>query len=197
MRKGKCGIISDLYNSTSVSARSIVTMFWSTTSPVWGSSCALTEDVEDVDEATRGAPSGIGCWTELLGFWVRRRSWTCCSRACMRLPSSSILSSHRRSIGCLRVTLRRVVASSCGTEDACFVQSCAPARSITDLLWRVNTTHRSHMSVLCVRSHRILSEKQFWHVFDSITGDPSRLTGSYGAGAGGPMDMAAADPSWV
>jgi hypothetical protein len=27
----------------------------------------------------------MGCWTRLLGFWVRRRSWTCCSKACMRL----------------------------------------------------------------------------------------------------------------
>jgi hypothetical protein len=50
--------------------------------------------------------------------------------------------------------------------------------------------HLSQMSVRCVRSHRILSEKQFWHVFDRSTGgEASRFSGSLAGGGATPWDM--------
>jgi hypothetical protein len=77
MTKGKCGIMSVLNMSTSVSARSRDTRSSSTTSP----SRASSGDVEPPTAAS----SGSGCWTTGPGRCRRRRSWTCCSSACMRL----------------------------------------------------------------------------------------------------------------
>lgn len=47
------------------------------------------------------------------------------------------------------------------------------------------------MSARCVRSQRIFSEKQFWHVFDNNTGEPSRLGGSNAFPGCEAVDMAA------
>jgi hypothetical protein len=46
--------------------------------------------VEDVEGAfaereDMGEPSGRDCCESGVGFWVRRRSWTCCSSAWIRL----------------------------------------------------------------------------------------------------------------
>ena len=58
--------------------------------------------------------------------------------------------------------------------------------------------HRSQMSVRWVRSQRILSMKQFWHVLESSTGDACALVWSNGAAlsdmaTGGRCDRGAAE----
>ena len=49
--------------------------------------------------------------------------------------------------------------------------------------------HLSHMFWFCVRSQRIFSEKQFWHVLESSWAAEEPLAGSEASADGGACDM--------
>lgn len=51
--------------------------------------------------------------------------------------------------------------------------------------------HLSHMFWFCVRSQRIFSEKQFWHVLESSCAAEEPLAGSEASADGGACDMVA------
>ena len=84
-----------------------------------------------------------------------------------------------------RISLCGVVASPRRAEYAVFPQSRASKYHESfsrGLFIYCEEAYLSHISVCCVRSQRILREKQFWHVFDNRTGGEPRWVASKGAG---------------
>lgn len=132
------------------------------------------------------ASSGRGCWRVGPALCRRRRSWTCCSRAWMRLARASVGRAEGwwrwwwwsragsrgvRGGGAYESRLAELSRRRAGRKTHCL-----PRRA-----------QRSQMSLRWVRSHRILREKQFWQVRETrpvaaLPADVSR--------AGGARDMA-------
>lgn len=91
--------------------------------------------------------------------------------------------------GVLRVALCGVVAPASWAEYAILPQSRTP--DIVSILSFTHTlvhAHLSQMSCLWVRSQRILSEKQFWHVLERSWAEAAPLAD--GLMLGGARDMA-------